>query len=305
MAHLTVAASEAVFIDLFEALRDNFSATASDSGTFGPFSAGYSVGVRLEGGTVDLRNDGTVQIKELDIVYDPLIFNLGFDIPEICVGGWCIIGIPFDGCAVRLPEWCVFSRNPDINISLDLSNILTSEISVTAGLVTRYKVDPARTPTMSDLDAEDAGIPNEWQVLLNPQTIDLDIFDIADIVGNLLEAAVNTAVDGLLGFLPGWARALVKSILGPIIDLVRAILDLPDDIEEWLSDLLNVSLGFIDTILTLIADYFADKYPIVHFEDPFPILPATPLLIPVKLPIRDLAITVNTDEMILEANVGV
>jgi hypothetical protein len=304
MAHLTVAASESLFRDMFAALRDNFSVTASDSGSLGPFSAGYSVGVRLENGTVDLRNDGTIKVSELDIVYDPFDFFLGFDLDEQCIGGWCILGIPFDGCAVRLPKWCIFSDNPDIKVDLDLSGVINSEISFTASLLTNYRVDPARTPGMSDLDAEDANIPNRWQVFLDPQTIDLDIFDIADIVGNLLEQAMDAAIDTLLAPFPGWVRSAIKAIFGPLIDFIRGLLDLLDDIGEWLSDLLNVSLGFINTILTLIADYFAAQYPIFKFEDPYPILPPVGGLIPVKLPIRDFTVTVNTDEMIVEANVG-
>lgn len=304
MAHLTVAASEEVFRDLFEALRDNFWFADADSASFGPFSAGYNIGCRLEGGTVDLRADGTVAVKELDIKWDTFEFNLGFNIPEICVGGWCIVGIPFDGCAVRLPKWCLFSKNPDVNVTLDLSGIVTSEISFTGALVVRYFVDPGRAAWMSDLDAEDAGVPNKWQLFVDPQTIDVDLFDVADIVGDLLTEAVEGVVDNLLGFLPGWVRDIVKGILGPIIDLIRDILDLPDDIAEWLSDLLNVSLGLMDSILTFVADYFAARTPICAFEDPYPILPATGGLIPVKLPIRDLAVSVTDVEMVLQADVG-
>lgn len=304
MAHMTVAASEGLFRDLFAALRDNFSFSDSNSGSFGPFSAGYNIACHLEGGTVDLRNDGTVAVKELDVKWNTFAFNLGFDIPEICVGGWCILGIPFDGCAVRLPRWCLFSGNPDVNVTLDLSGIITSEISFVGALVTRYFTDPARAAWMSDLDAEDANVPNKWQVFVDPETVDLDLFDIADIVGDLLESAVEAVVDGLLGFLPGWVRDIVKAILGPIIDLIRAILDLPDDIAEWLSDLLNTSLGLMNSILTFVADYFAAQSPICQFEDPFPILPASGGLIPVKLPIRDLSVTVSDVEMTLEANIG-
>ena len=52
--------------------------------------------------------------------WDTLSVGVGFDIPEICVGGWCIIPTPF-GCALRLPKICVFSDDPDIDITLDLS----------------------------------------------------------------------------------------------------------------------------------------------------------------------------------------
>jgi hypothetical protein len=302
MSHLTVAASENVFRELFAVLRDNFTFSNSNSASFGPFSASYSIALHLENGTVDLRDDNTIRISELDIKWDTLQACLGFDIPELCVGGWCIIPTPF-GCLLEVPRICVFSANPDINPCLDLSGVVTSEISITASPVVNYRIDPTRPPGMSDVQAENAGIPNKWQIFIDPMTVDIDVFDIADIVGDLLENAVTSAIEALLPG-PGWLKDLILAILGPIIDLIRAILDLPDDIGEWLSNLLGVSLGLFNTIVNAVADYFASQNPIYEFEDPYPILLASGGLIPVKIPIRDLAVRVNTNEMILEANVG-
>ena len=108
-----------------------------------------------------------------------------------------------------------------------------------------------------------------------------------------------------MGFCPGRSgpRIWSSAILGPVIDLIRAILDLPDDIEEWLSDLLNVSFGLLDLILTAVGDYFAARNPLFEFE-PYPILEASGGLIPVKVPITDFTVMVNDDEMVVEANVG-
>ena len=142
---------------------------------------------------------------------------------------------------------------------------------MTASPLTSYFVDPARPPGMSPIQAENAGIPNKWQIFLDPQTVDVDIFDIADIVGDLLEDAITDAINALLPG-PQWLKDLILDILGPIIDLIRAILDLPDDIQEWFSDLLNVSFGLLDLILTAVADFFAAANPLYEFEDPFPIL---------------------------------
>jgi hypothetical protein len=313
MAHLTVAASEATFTLLFDAIRDNFKFQKSDSGSFGPFTASYAMKAHLQGGTIDLRGDNTVQIKELDVKWDQLDLTLGIDLPSVCIGGFCIIPSPF-GCILRAPKICVFDSNPDISITLPLDNVITSEVSVTGRLLTKYHVDPNRPAGMNDWDAQDANpsLANHWQLFVDPQTVDLDLFDVADIIGDLLDNALNAAVDNLLGFLPGWARSLIKAIFGPIIDLVRDILDLPDDIQEWISDLLNVSFGILDFILQLIADYFASKYPLHQIEDPFPILDAAPnpnpgappSLVPVKVPIRDLVVFNNDVEMILEGNVG-
>jgi hypothetical protein len=305
MSHLTVAANERAFRELFNVLRDNFSFADADSGDFGPFSAGYNIAFHLANGAVDLRADNTVQIKELDILWDKLIFTLGFDIPEICVGGWCI-PMPWPIPDICLPELCAFSDDPDISFDLDLSGVIRSEVSVTARPVVKHRVDPNRLPWMTDLDAEDAGVPNRWQIFIDPVTVDIDVFDVADIIGDLLEDAVDAAIDGLLGWMPDWAKDIVKAILGPIIDLIRDILDIPDDIGEWLSDLLGVSLGLFNTIVNFVADYFAAKTPLYEFEDPFPVLDAVPgvPLIPVKIPIRSFDVRFTADEMIIEANVG-
>ena len=303
MNHMTVAASEQSFQAVFNHLRDGFHETASDSADFGPFSASYDVGVRLAGGTIDLQNNNTVLLSELDIVYDPLVLRLGLDIPEVCVGGFCIIPSPF-GCILRVPRICVFSANPDIQIDLDLSGLIESEISGTFSIDTRYFVDPGRPAGMSDHDAQDADVPNKWQLFLNPGWLDIDLIDIADTVGNILDAAIDSAIDGLLGWLPGWVRSLIRAILGPIVALVRAILDIADDIQEWLANLLGISLGLFNTVVTLVADYFASRYPFLEFEDPIQVLDPGVNLIAVKVPIRDLDVLVTDDEMVVTANVG-
>ncbi len=303
MAHLTAATSEAAVSKLFEGLRDNFSVDESDSVDFGPFTAGYELAFHLEGGDVDLQNDNSIVIEELDIKWDKLRVFLGIDIPELCIGGFCIIPSPF-GCILRAPEICVFDDDPDFGIDLDLNGLLTSEISLAAKPRLEYFTDPARPAGMSWLDAEDADLANKWQLFIDPEWVDIDIFDFSDIIGDLLDNAIDNAVDDLLFFLPGWAKDLIKAILGPVVDLVRAILDIGDDIDEWLSDLLGISLGVFDLIITLVADHFAKDFPLIEIEDPFPILPYSGSLIPVKLPIEDLGVAINDEELVLTATVG-
>lgn len=312
MANLTIAVSEGSFVRLFNAIRDNFTFAAADSADFGPFTASYDVAFHLENGSVDLRSDNTVKVDELDIKWDKLDLSLGIDIPSICIGGWCIIPTPF-GCALRLPRICIFDDDPDISLTLPLGGI-TSEVSLIGRLVMRHFDNPARPPGMNAWDAQDAvpSLASEWRLFFDDPIVDIDPIDVADTVGDLLEAAVNAAVDNLLFFLPGWARDIIKGILGPVIDLVRAILDIPDDIQEWISDLLNVSFGLLDIIAQFIIDYFGDKTSLTAIEDPYPLLPATAnpnnfgpaMLIPVKIPIRKLNVF-NTDvEMVLEADIG-
>jgi hypothetical protein len=290
----------------------------ADSADLGPFTASYDVKLHLEGGSVDLRGDNTVQVKELDIKWDRLNLSLGVDIPELCVGGFCIIPNPFDGCILEAPRICVFSDDPDIEITLPLGGLITSEISLTGTLLTKYLANPNRPADMDQWDAQNADpkLFNKWQLYLDPQTVDVDIIDVADTVGDLLDEAIEGLVDGLLGGLPDWAKDLIKAILGPVVDVVRAILDIGDDIQEWITDLLDVSFGLLDLIAQFLADYFAEENPLFEVEDPYPVLdkapnpnnrsgePPLPELLPVKLPIRDLTVFNNDVEMVLEGNVG-
>lgn len=304
MSDFTVAASEETFRELFETVRDNIAESTSGSADLGPFSVAWNIGFRLEGGTVDLQSDNSVLVSELDVVYDPVQLTFGIDIPEICIGGFCIIPSPF-GCILRAPRICVFSADPDISLPINLSGLIESEISGAFRVNTRYFVDPGRTSSMTNQDAEDAGVPNKWQFLLDPIWLDIDPLDVADTVGNVLDQAIENAVDGLLGWLPGWAKDLIKAILGPVVDLVRGILDIADDIDEWLSNLLGVSIGILDFVSTVVADYFANRYPIFEVEDPYPILDYDGALIPVKVPLLGMTVKVDDDEMILQADVGV
>jgi hypothetical protein len=302
MSEITVAASESAVKDLFGVVRDNFTWAAAETVDFGPFSAWYDVALHLEDGNVDLRSDGTVAIEELDVKWDHLGVGIGVDLPGHCFGGWCILPTPF-GCALRVPRICVFDKNPDIKIPLELGGLVTSEVSIAANPETHYFVDPSRPPGMTPIQAENAGIPNKWQIFLHPTTVDVDPIDVADTVGDLFENAVNAAVDAILPG-PSWLRDAVRTILGPVIDLIRTLLDIPDDIGEWLAHLLNTSLGLLNQITTAILDYFAAQNALFEFEDPYPILPATGSLIPVKIPVIDFDVRVTDDEMVVEADVG-
>ena len=88
------------------------------------------------------------------------------------------------------------------------------------------------------------------------------------------------------------------------LDLIREILDIADDIDEWLSNLLGVSIGILDFVLTAVADFLAKRFPIFEVEDPYPVLDYDGSLIPVKIPLIGMDVKITEDEMILTSNVG-
>lgn len=299
MANITLALSENAVKELFENVRDNFHISKS-GGSTGAFSATYNVGVRLEGGTIDLKDSpDEVKINELDVVYDPLSVNLSVDIPEITIGGFCILWIPIKGCILHAPEISLFSANPDINIPLNLSGLIESEISGGFDIKVKYFDDPANA-AMNVYQAHQNNVADKWRFHLDPRWIDLDIIDISDTVGNILDSIVNTFINGVFGGLPDWAKDILSWLLGGIVDIVRGILDIGDDIDEWLSDLLGVSFGLFDFIETAIADYFANKYPLYELENPYPILQGDPAVL---LPISNFSIDIADEEIVLSADV--
>jgi hypothetical protein len=289
---------------LFKGVKDNFRILKSDSKDFGTFSFSYSVDGHLENGTLDLRSDGSIRLSELDLAWNTLRVCMGIDIPELCLGGFCIIPNPFGGCILRAPKLCAFSSDPDINLCLDLAPLVRSELSATLHPIVLYGKDPARTAGMNDWDAYDAKVLNEWQLYVDPSGIDFDLFDIADIVGGLLDDAIDAAIDTLLGPLPGWFKDLLKAVLGPLVDVVRAILDFGDDLSEWISDTLGIQLGLFDFIVNALADFLAKNKSLFTLSDPLPVIEDSSGLIPVLLPIQYLSVQVTDDELVLGVDIG-
>jgi hypothetical protein len=301
MSHITIAASSNAFVQLFNVIRDNFTLSKSDSGSFGPFSASYSVALHLEDGNIQLNNDDTVEVKHLKIVWDTLKVEVCFNLPGFCVGGWCIIPDPWNGCLVGIPKICI---GGPICVPLDLSGLVSEVNDLKAKLNPVYFVDPARVPGESDLDAEFAGHPNKWRIFLDPVFVHVDPIDIPASVANIIENIVRDAIESMFPVLPGFIVDALLAAIGPILDLVKGILGIVGEINDWITDLLMNTFDLLGIIETAIADYFAAQNPIYEFEDPYPILEAAPGLIPVKIPIRNLASHVNSKEMIVTADVG-
>jgi hypothetical protein len=132
----------------------------------------------------------------------------------------------------------------------------------------------------------------------------VDPIDIPASVANIIENIVRDAIESMFPVLPGFIVDALLAAIGPILDLVKGILGIVGEINDWLTDLLMNTFDLLGIIETAIADYFAAKTPIYEFEDPYPILDAGPGLIPVKIPIRNLASHVNSQEMIVTADVG-
>ena len=303
MPQVTLAVNERAFNKLVDRARNLFNVSNSDNGSFGPFTVRYDVGVKLGSGSVDLQSDGTVRIDELDVIYDPLKVFFGIDIPSFTIGGFCILPKPWGGCFIRAPKITLFGDNPDVEVPIDLSGMIQSEISGAFKVIPKYFNNPAKG-TLTDHDAHDAGKANQWQLYLDPIWVDIDLIDVAGTVGNIIEGITDKIIDKLLFFAPGWAKGIVKAFLKPFIDLIEAALDIPDDIDEFISNLFGVSLGLFDFVVQQVADYFAKTHPVFSFEDPFKMLDGSGPLIPILVPVRNLNIQVDDNEMVVTTDIG-
>jgi hypothetical protein len=292
MDHMRLEVTEGALARLFNAFRDSAEFKEKGVRSFGRFRVDWDLAAHLENGSFTLDDpgspgDGFFRVKELDIKWHKLRLGFGLDIPRVCVGGYCVIPTPW-GCALRLPRKCFFESNPDISATVNLDNVLTQEISLEGGFDLKHDVPR----------------PGAWRVHLNPRTVDIDLIDIADTVGDLIDNLIDKFVNSVLSPLPDWARDVVKAVLGNLSRLIRGILDIGDDIAEWLSHLLGVSLGLFNLIVQLVADYFAEKKPLHRLPDPYPLLPAKGSLPAVFVPIDRLGASIFDDKAVLTAELG-
>jgi len=314
----------------------------SDTGSFGPFSLRYDLGFRLVDGSVDLTNTGRVHIDELQLTYDPFILTFGIDLPHIHVGGECILWIPIKGCVLHLPEIDIWGGNPDITVPVNLSHTIVSEFSGEFTVTTRKQILVAKG-TLSDHQAHatpdtsneirdgfrtiisstlpflpaaqvnalaDALVPyvksnlaDKWQFFLHDVWHDFDLIDIAATAANILRNLVDLIIDKILAPVPDLLKDIVKAIISPIISAIEAILDIPDDILEWLSSVLQTSFGLLDVIAQFIINFIGSMVPFYQFESNYPMIEDSTGLIPVLVPVEKLAVAVDDDELTVSADI--
>jgi hypothetical protein len=342
MATVTIAANEKSFNDIIMATAKKLESTPplKGDGSLGPFSASYELGFRITDGSIDLTNAGTVHIRELDITYDPMILKLGINLPHIQIGGECILRL-FGKCRIRLPRIDIFGGNPDIVVPVNLSGLITSEFSGEFKVKTSRQVLAAkgmRSDHQAHFDADtsneirdrfrarvdtipllpssavnaiaDAFVPmvksnlaDKWQFFLHDVWHDLDIIDVAGTAENILRNLLDYILDVILSPIPSVLRSVARAILDPIIDAIEAVLDVGDDVLEWLSSLFRISFGVLNIIAQLILNFFGGMVPFYQFETPYPMLKDNSGLIPVLVPVDNLLVAVNDTEFTVSVDI--
>jgi hypothetical protein len=316
MSDITVSISHAIINGIFTGVVDTFKFEHADphAASLGPVTLGYDVAFHFRNDTavqptLDLRDDGSIFLHNLKILWDKLELTVGIDIPTIQIGAFCLIPIPFDGCLVPFPGITLFDANPDISFTLALDQLITSELSVDAAFGVSHISNPNRLPTDSDWDAHDNKRGNHWELSVVAPVVHVDPFHVADIVADLFKKAIQDSIDSILNGLgvPGFIRDLIDKILGGIEHLIRVVLNIGDNIVQWLENALNGPVNLLDFIATFVTDFLL-RNPIPIVEDPLPILEdksgkPNPL-IPIMIPIVGLQASVTAAELVLEGSVG-
>ncbi len=285
---LTAAVSADAFTKIFGAFMKGFRFNESGSGSYGPFSVSYDVAAHLEAGSIKLLNTGGIELRDLVIKWDTLSLTFGVTLPNVCTPGFCLVPNPFDGCAVYISPKCVWSTPPTISFTIDLGGLLDSKVTVTGNPKVFYGVG--------------SGVTNRWQIAVEPVLpILIDIIDLADAASSLFQTLITNAIDSLISGLPQWAQDLINAILGSIDDIITTVLGIPDDIVEWLMDVIS-NLGIYQDLADALAQYISIT--IFEVDDPFLVLPPQGALIPVMLPIDYLGISVNSNEMVVQGDMG-
>ncbi|MGD9533017.1 MAG: hypothetical protein AB7V56_04510 [Candidatus Nitrosocosmicus sp.] len=305
---ITVAISEEGFKKIFQAAIQGIKFSFED--TIGStFSIHYKIVGKLKNGSINFEN-GYMEIKELDIFWETFKITLGVDIPTIpIIPSVCVdLGLG----TICTPGFSLFTGNPDLSIPIDVSGF-TSEVTVfRANLKTWYTTY--------------SGGINKWEFHLDPLLpIQIDFIDLADTIADKLDDFLDNVINILP--IPGWAKAAVDAAKDLIIDTIRDALDIPSDILAWVQTLLVDLLDLNDNIWKWIKDFFDVQVALFAFEDPLLILPKSsnftkinelndlydpvaigqtinPPLVPVKLPIEYIGVEINTNELIVKADIG-
>jgi len=227
----TLAISEAGVNTVFhKALAGLPPVAKTESQTWGPFFATYSVAVFLSGGTASLENApaNKLDVSGLHIsgsVAASVGFDLGLILPTICIPPEPICAdLPLVG-HVCLPQFCIPWPHASISPFLPFS----------------FNVDLSFGFRVDDLGAQ-------WgiDVLVDPFSPRFDLTPMAPVILSQMEAEVTSklsAIPGLGGLLSGLIKTVMDAFT-PIVDLLLdAISGLINAVLKTL-DLLNVSIPF-------------------------------------------------------------
>jgi hypothetical protein len=271
MSDVSLSVSEAAFKAAFNKIYPSISLPFDGSTSLGPIWIGVDAAIHIEGaGDIDFEDGNTFLLKELDIGWDKLILRLGIDLPAVKVGKFCLIRMPDDApflageCIVEFPGGEIFGGAPDIGpITINLNAIIPYVVSEISG---RYEISLAKDGAKLVLKAD-------------VESLDVDPISINDTFGKLpliLRGAIAAAAaQYVTSHPPAWVIDAALGLLGfpTITELILDLLDIEDDVEEWLMDVLNLSIGIDNLIYQAILDKVLAKA-VFEIPDPYELVPS-------------------------------
>jgi hypothetical protein len=272
MSDVAFSINEATFNTVFSKALVSLKQLPFDgSSSIGPLWIGVEGAVHIDdAGDIDFEDGNTFLLKELDIGWDSLILRLGFDLPTVTIGKFCVFRFPEDTpfvggeCIFEFPGVTLFADAPDIGpVKLNLNAIISFIVTEISG---HFKIDIRKEG-------------NFQKIYGDVLEIDVDPISINDTFGKLpaiIKVGVASAAALIVSKVPQvWLLDAVLGILGlpSVTQWVLDLLDIGDDIEEWLMDKLNFSIGIDDLLYQVIFDEVLKTSAILEIDDPFPFVP--------------------------------
>jgi hypothetical protein len=231
----TLAISEGGANTLMQKLISLASASASDSGSWGPFTVGYTANVALSGGTVSLLNApvNRVRLNNVNVsgnVGASFTFDLGAILPQICIPPFRVcVNIPFVG-RVCTPQVCIPWPPPlTIGVNIPFSVNVTAEFG---------------------LSVQSSGPNWEIKLLVFPFSLSIDLSPSAPLIISAIQAQVSATLGSIPG-IGGLLAGLVNTVIGALTPVLSLILSAISGFVNGVIMLLNIfSLTVPITLLT-------------------------------------------------------
>ncbi len=272
MSDVSLAVSETAFAALYNRVAPTVSLPFDGATSPGPLWFGVDGAIRVAGaGAVDFEDSNSFWLDELTIGWDKLVIRLGFDIPTVTVGRFCVMRFPDDvpvvggDCMFTFPGGELFGGAPDIGpVKINLNAIMPFIVMEVSG---RFDIS-----LVKDKDT--------LKLKVHPQAVDVDPLSIEDsfnqLPGILQAGIVAAGASFVAAHPPAFLLDMALGILGfpSVTELLLDILDIGDDVQEWLTRRLNVDIGLPNLLAGIIAGAVLDKT-MFDIPDPYELLPAS------------------------------
>lgn len=271
MSDVSLSVSEAAFETIYNRIAPTPSLPFSETVSFAGLAFGVDGALHVAGaGGIDFEDGDRFWLDELKIGWDQLVIRLGFDLPSVTVGGFCILRLddvlPWESndCVWEFPGGELFGAKMDIGpLTINLNAIIPYVVTEVSG---RFSIG---------LVAEG----DKLKLKVYKQSVDVDPISIQDTFGKLpaiVQAALAAAVGNFLAtHPPAFLVDMALGILGfpTLTELLLDILDIGDDIQEWLTRRLNVDIGIQNVLAGLIGDAVLKKT-MFDIPDPYGLMPS-------------------------------